>query len=43
MSPTQSMDRRKEDSKGKGYTDYADYENGKPRDKKQKKLKEYFK
>ena len=41
---TQSMQRRKEEAKGstKGYTDYSDYEDGKPRDKKQKKLKEWI-
>ena len=41
--PTQSMDRRKEE--GVRYQDQEDceYEDGKKRDKKQKKLKEYFK
>ncbi len=40
---TQAMERRKREATSYHRSGYEDYEDGKPRDKKQKKLNEYFK
>lgn len=39
---TQAMDRKKRDAASYHSNNYEDYEDGKPRDKKQKKLNEFF-
>lgn len=39
---TQAMDRKKKDETSYHSDNYEDYENGKKRDKRQKKLNEFF-
>ena len=41
--PSQSIERRKREASSYHRSGYEDYENGKPKDKKQKKLGEFIK